>query len=363
MGDDSQVEEARLQLANLISFLSSLSDEQVGALFDAEVAQQLVRAIFDPTNIQRSQKVGDFLLANKNKATGLATLGSMAARAFWYRDEETGTSAYLSPHVSQWVEDGMLLLEGPYPFEGQLELWRNGELSFGVAAHDIAMGEAATPDSFHFISRQEYEERIEATRTAMVESSTAGDTQDLDRPIVELEEKLRARENDEAVYQKLFEDYPWMLAGQHSKVESHRQLDDENIPDFTAVRVKDERRDILELKPPFKDIFLKKKRGKLEFSADFLRDYDQAERYLRFARNQHSYLAQEKGLHFSNPRCFLITGYGLSDEELRELRAKEGMNPAIEILTYEEVLTWARHWVDSVRTHQFGTRADDPAAK
>ena len=76
-------------------------------------------------------------------------------------------------------------------------------------------------------------------------------------------------------------------------------LNDKNIPDFTGVRIHDSYRDIIEVKPPFTKMF----RNDGNLNSDFNDAWNQAERYLDFARTERDYL-QRKGLRFDNPRCF-----------------------------------------------------------
>jgi hypothetical protein len=159
--------------------------------------------------------------------------------------------------------------------------------------------------------------------------------------IDELERLIAEKSNDESRYQELFQRYPWILSGQHTRIERHANLDDENIPDFTGVRATDSYRDIFEIKPPFMPCF--RKDG--ELTASFNDAWSQVERYLNFARQQRQYL-RDKGLLFENPRCFLIAGYGLSEKERQALRVKESFNNSITVLTYEQVLAVARAFLD-----------------
>jgi hypothetical protein len=157
-----------------------------------------------------------------------------------------------------------------------------------------------------------------------------------------LELLLKNRVEDEARYQELLETNPWILGGQHGQIERHTHFDDKNIPDFTGVRHHDGFRDIVELKQPFLSLF--KKDG--DFSSAFNEAWGQAERYLVFARRNRDYLASEKSLRFENPRCFLLAGFKLTPDQLRLIRDKESLNPAITVLTYESILTIGRALVD-----------------
>jgi hypothetical protein len=165
--------------------------------------------------------------------------------------------------------------------------------------------------------------------------------QSLRAVIEELERLIVEKCNEESKYQELFQRYPWILSGQHTRIERHANLDDENIPDFTGVRAVDSYRDIFEIKPPFMPCF--RKDG--ELTASFNDAWSQVERYLNFARQQRQYL-RDKGLLFENPRCFLIAGSALSEKERQALRIKESFNNAITILTYEQVLAVAKAFLN-----------------
>ena len=165
--------------------------------------------------------------------------------------------------------------------------------------------------------------------------------QSLRTVIEELEQLIAKKCNEESKYQELFQRNPWILSGQHTIIERHANLDDANVPDFTGVRAADSCRDIFEIKPPFMPCF--RKDG--ELTAPFNDAWSQVERYLNFARQQRQYL-RDKNLLFENPRCFLITGYGLTDKERQALRIKETFNNAITVLTYEQVLAIAKAFLD-----------------
>jgi hypothetical protein len=163
--------------------------------------------------------------------------------------------------------------------------------------------------------------------------------------IKELEKLIAEHCEDESRYQELFQRYPWILGGQHTKIDRHTHLDDRNIPDYTGVRASDGFRDIFEIEQPFMPCF-RKDGG---FTAAFNDAWQQTERYLTFTRRQRDYLRAEKGLYFENPRCFLIVGQSLSHGELQAIRDREALNPAITVLTYEQVLAMANAFLDLLK--------------
>lgn len=129
-----------------------------------------------------------------------------------------------------------------------------------------------------------------------------------------------------------------MLGAQYSRIEPHKKFDDRNIPDFTAVRTRDDFRDIIEIKHPFAACF--KQDG--DFSSEFNQARNQAERYLAFARKESDYLRRQKSLDFENPSCWLLMGLDLTPPQRQRLTEKNSMNPAIQFATYRDVLTMAK---------------------
>ena len=144
---------------------------------------------------------------------------------------------------------------------------------------------------------------------------------------------------EEARYQELLEEHPWMLGGLYSEVRRHARLDDRAIPDFTATRCYDQYHDIIELKQPFLRLF--RQDGSL--ASNFNDAWNQAEEYLAFATRQRTYLRDERQIHIENPRCVLIVGHGLTDAQRRRIREKEAGAVSVSVFTYDELLRTAEH--------------------
>jgi hypothetical protein len=216
---------------------------------------------------------------------------------------------------------------------------RGGKLSYAILARDARGGDSLGPEYFEFVDENDFAERIKQVSHQQ--------TADLDEPIKKLETLLKVHNNDESQYQELLMQYPWVLGATYKKIHRHTNLDDKNIPDFTGVRIFDGCRDILEVKPPFSKMF----RENRTLSANFHDAWTQAERYLDFARGERDYL-QRKGFLFDNPRCYLILGYELTDDELKQIRTKERMNPSIRLLTYNDLLVfmkWTKTFIENLK--------------
>jgi len=158
---------------------------------------------------------------------------------------------------------------------------------------------------------------------------------------------LERRSEVEREYQELLEDHPWMLGlGRYKGFQRHDAMNDENIPDFTGRRAADGNDDVVELKQPFLRCF--KENG--AFSTSFMEAWDQAERYLTFARDQRSYLREEKGMRFETPRCVLLIGHEWTEPQTRLIRRKELNTPSIQVMTYSQLLAQATEVLSVMRT-------------
>jgi len=163
--------------------------------------------------------------------------------------------------------------------------------------------------------------------------------QHMENGLSRLKQFLKERNESESSYQELLSEHPWMLGGLYSEINRHSALDDQRIPDFTAIRCYDHCLDIIEIKQPFLKLF--RKTG--GYAAAFNDAWNQAESYISFAVQHRNYLYEEKELQFDNPRCILLLGYNLTQKELREIRKKEGLGRIITVFTYDHLVETASH--------------------
>lgn len=170
---------------------------------------------------------------------------------------------------------------------------------------------------------------------------------DLEKPLRELRRLIDQHHVGESKYQELMQKYPWVLGNEYKEIQRHRKLDDKDIPDFTALRARDEYRDVIEIKSPF--ISVSRQDG--ELTSEFNDAWNQAERYLNFVRDETDYLSR-KGLKFDCSRCILIAGSGISGKARTKIRGKQKLNPAIVFYSYEELEASIIHTIDIVRKLQ-----------
>ena len=86
------------------------------------------------------------------------------------------------------------------------------------------------------------------------------------------------------------------------------------------------------------------------FFAVFNDSWNQAETYLMVTQRQRAYLREEKSLQFENPRCLLLLGHDLTEQQLSAIREKEILTRLITVWTYNELLRTARHIVGLMET-------------
>lgn len=327
--------------------ISQTPDSEVSALLGDGILDRFLRAI-GPVKEDKTQSIYEYLLQNKNRLVLLALLRDAITKNYSVQGTVRDIRCYVSPTVQQWFDDGVMFVQGAERFGGVIGLYQAGTVKFAITRRYIAGGEKIGPEDLLFIDVKEAEGRVN-------QRSIPKSLSDLSRRVEQLECLLDEREADEGKYQDYLQANPWCFGAEYEAIQSHLALDDANIPDFTGVRVRDKAHDIIEIKQPFLPLF---KRGG-EFRAEFHTSYDQVERYLDFARSNTDYLRREKGLYFDNPRCYLLAGYNLSPAELRALRRKGRANPAITLVTYNDLITMAKSTVRFIRMLKTGDEQGD----
>jgi len=327
----------------LAGILRQLSDREVLDLLGKGSLNELLNAIFDPSDKSNYPNLQEFLLANRGRALLVALLRYAITQNYSFDGvSQDGKSGFVSPSYIQWFPDGVMFLQGKERFAGLIGLYRDDKtLHYAIAAKDIVGPGEYGPEYFEFVSEDEYEQRL-----AQISQKAVAD---LDAPINQLEQLLKANNNVESKYQELFMSNPWVLFGaKYSAVQRHTILDNKNIPDFTGVRLHDNCRDIFEIKPPFTKMFHKDGTP----NNNFHEAWSQAERYLDFTKRFADYLLRQKDLRFENPKCYLVLGYNLSEEEIEQVRIKERMNPSIELLTYNQLWVYMKGTINFIRNLQ-----------
>lgn len=324
-------------LKGAADIIRSTSDAEIIALLGDGIIDELLKAIALP-KANKDQTIYDYLLENKNRLALLALIRHVITLNYSIKGRVREIDCFASPTYYQWFDDGVMFLQGKNRFEGLIALYQGGKVKFAITARDKKSGDPVGPEDLLFIDVEDAEKRAN-------EKSIPKRVEQLDQAALQLESMLDQRETNEAKYQDYLQNNPWVLGAQYNRIDSHKSLDDIHIPDFTGVRVRDHSRDIIEIKQPFLPIF----RDDRDFRAEFNSAWNQMERYLDFTRRESDYLYRQKGLRFDNPHCYLLIGFNLSGVQIKALRRKERMNPAITILTYNDVVTMAKSTVEFIR--------------
>jgi len=334
---EDKIKRGKELLSELSEIIRDLPDSDILDLLVYGDLDSFMDAIFDRSKKAKFKgKIADFLFENRNRAYIMARLRYAITHKCSFKVTKDGQDFYVSPLHAQWFKDGVMFTEGRVPFGGQIVLYQNGEARYAVVAGDMKAPPYLTPQHVRFISIDEFKESLKKIPPTQLE--------DLDRPVKEFKRLLEDQVNEEVRYQELFEKYPWILGLQWESVQRHKDLG-QDIPDFTGVRVKDKCRDIIEIKPPFMPLF--KKNG--DFRAEFNDAWNQAERYLNTTRKDRVHLAEKRKLRFDNPKCYLISGYQIPEDQMEKIRLKQEMNPSIEILTYEDLIRFTQSTIEFLK--------------
>ncbi len=319
-------------LKEVNKLIKNIPDRQIPDILGDGILSDFLQSIVKPKPKSKAKKQNmyDYLLKNKNRLAILAFIRFAIQINYSIKGKvNNGIDVFVSPFHLQWFKDGVVFTQGKEGFKGLIGLYQNKKIKFAVAARDFKKGEDIGPNDFLFID-------VEKVKKKLI--SKTKNINNLDNALKYLKSLLDNKENNEEKYQEFFTKYPWIFGAQYEKVDSHKKLNDENIPDFTGVRIKDKYWDIIEIKQPFLKLF---KKGNY-FNSSFNDSWNQTEGYLDFVVQNSDYLYREKGMLFDNPQCFLLVGYNLSEKQIKILRTKERRNPSIKILTYNDVLAMGK---------------------
>jgi hypothetical protein len=211
----SDIDRGRELLKQLTDFCHQVSDAAVGEVLDEVHIREFVESILDTSKSAIFPSIAEFYLANKFRGATIARLRldiSQTAAIVGKKDDKT---AFVSPHAFQWFDDGVMLLEGPNPFEGFIMLYRGGELKCGIAARSIPAGKEIEPSDLEFVGLEQANKQLKDNKVPPIER--------LDAPAIELEKLLNANESNEKKYQELFERFPWSLGNGVFKVATTHQ--------------------------------------------------------------------------------------------------------------------------------------------
>ena len=322
----------------LTDLIKESDDEEIKELLGDGNINNLLLAIH-PEKITSEQTIYDYFLENKNRLYLLALIRyAITLNTSLSGTLDVGKKVFISPMHIQWYDDGVMFTQGVERYSGSIALYKKGNLSFSVSSRDINEGENMEKEDLFFI---EYDKNFDYSKSKLFPESS----NELEKAYNELKYLLDNKIMEENKYQDFLKNHPWTFGAQYKQIDSHKNFDDNNIPDFTGVRVRDGSRDIFEIKQPFLPLF----QSKNKFRSEFNNAWNQIEQYYDFARNHSEYLYKEKGLYFENPVCYLIVGYNLSRDQIKCLRRKERMNPAITILTYNDFLALIKNTIKTIK--------------
>ncbi len=326
-------------VAELTKLLKELKDEEVREVMEASVAN-LFTSILNPSDAVKYPSIAEFLLVNKHRWSFIGQLIFALSQNYSFEvTSKDGNKGYVSPTAIQWAEDGVMYLEGPKRLEGSLGLYKgDGKSYVAIYTRDARGGEILGQKDFEFVSVEAFKQNHKQIPLDQINC--------LDEPITKLKQLLDNRDNDESMYQELLHHYPWIFGMQYTQIQRHTQMDDKHIPDFTCIRTTDNYRDIIEIKPPFTELFNK---SGTDFRKEFHDYWTQAEKYLQFATQNKDYL-RNKGLYFDNPKCFLILGYNFSDAQKKMIDDKRAYSHSpVQLLTYNDLLAFMTNTVNVIK--------------
>ena len=223
-------------LTEVNEIIQSASDADIPELLGDGALDAFLKAIVTPKT-DKKQSIYDYLLASRNRLGLMALVRLAIHKNYSIRGklEDTGHDVFVSPFHIQWYEDGVMFVQGKERFEGAIGLYQDGQVKFANSKRDIRQGEDCGPEDIDFVAVEELKERIQHL-------APPTDIESLEQDLAKLEDLLRQKNSEESTYHEYLTKHPWLFSAQYKCIDSHKAFDDENIPDFTGVRVHDSAR-------------------------------------------------------------------------------------------------------------------------
>jgi len=112
-------------------------------------------------------------------------------------------------------------------------------------------------------------------------------------------------------------------------------------------------------------IFISIEEAKERFKKIKLNSFDSLDAAVKrlesLLENQSNDKSKYQSLLEENPKCYLLIGYNLTDEQRKKIVVKEGMNPSIRVQTYEDFLICSKSTIQFVKNHKGKLEVDTTA--
>lgn len=347
--NDDDIQKVNEYILKASEIIKNCSDSEIDEIRNTDCIFYLLSSIFDPK--PPFENVYSYLSENKTRAVFIEAIRYFITQKYDFKlnnvEKNLNQFSRVSASYLQWYDNGMMcFLKGES--KGLFILYVDDQQYVGMTTKDLNPDKQVSREDVFFIPLKEANK---------IQKNRRRDLTSIKKAIHKLNNLLSKRCEDESKYQSLFKDNPWMFGFlQFSQIDSHIPLDDAKIPDFTGVRIRDNCRDVIEIKQPFLKIF--NQDGK--FSSNFLQAFEQTEGYVDFTLNNRQYL-MDKGLRFENPKGFLLVGFNLENDQKRKLLIKQRRsNPRITILTYNDILTSAKAALQNIdQLKKLDTKIDE----
>lgn len=134
--------------------IEGLNDEQFKELINTKIFNDLLLSILDPKSSKRHENLQDFFLKNKNRLSFLALLKHAINENYSFSGKVNDKSVFISPYPYQWLDGGVIFLQGPEKFAGLIGFYdSNKELSYAKSKRDFKPGEKIDPSKDLFFDK------------------------------------------------------------------------------------------------------------------------------------------------------------------------------------------------------------------
>lgn len=125
------------------SSLKNLDDEQFKELIATGIFTNFLTSILNPKISSKYENLQEFFFKNKNKLSFMAGLRYVITENYSFKGNVNNSPVFVSPFHSQWIEGGVIFLQGENKFTGLIGLYdSNKDLYFARSKKDFSSGES-----------------------------------------------------------------------------------------------------------------------------------------------------------------------------------------------------------------------------
>ena len=140
--EENSVKKIQIKFNEINSSLKKLDDKQFKELMGTKFFDDFLLSILNPKISSKYDNLQEFFLENKNKLSLMARLRHVITENYSFRGKVNDLPVFVSPFHSQWMDSGVIFLQGKEKFSGLIGFYdSNKDLYFAKSKRNFNAGD------------------------------------------------------------------------------------------------------------------------------------------------------------------------------------------------------------------------------